>query len=63
MLYHTFDHRPLHHIFRQAQPVPALVPAGLQRWAVMLGAYTYRVTYRPRLEILHADGLSQLPLP
>ena len=29
----------------------------------MLGAYTYRITYRLGREILHADGLSRLPLP
>ena len=57
------DHRPLQHIFGQAQPVPTLTSARLQRWALMLGTYTYRITYRPGREILHADGLSRLPLP
>ena len=57
------DHKPLQHIIGETQPVPSLVSARLQRWALMLGAYKYRIVYKPGREISHADGLSRLPLP
>ena len=56
------DHRPLQHIFGHTKPVPTLASARLQRWALMLGAYDYRILYRPGREIRNADGLSRLPL-
>ena len=57
------DHKPLQYIFAHDQPVPQLASARLQRWALILGAYNYRLQYRPGSELSHADGLSRLPLP
>ncbi|XP_037567401.1 uncharacterized protein K02A2.6-like [Dermacentor silvarum] len=33
------------------------------RWALMLGAYNYKLMYRPGASIANADCLSRLPLP
>ena len=57
------DHKPLQYIFAHDQPVPQLASARLQRWALILGAYNYRLQYRTGSELSHADGLSRLPLP
>ena len=57
------DHKPLQYIFGHTHPVPPLASARLQRWALILGAYDYKIVYRPGGEIGNADGLSRLPLP
>ena len=59
---HT-DHKPLQHIFDRNKPVPPLASARLQRWALLLGAYDYRIEYKGAEGVRHADGLSRLPLP
>ena len=59
---HT-DHKPLQHILGERQPVPPLASARLQRWALILRAYSYRIAYKSGDTIPHADGLSRLPLP
>ena len=48
------DHRPLQHIFGHDKPVPTLASARLQRWALLLGAYDYRVEYKSSSELQHA---------
>ena len=35
----------------------------VQRWAVLLRAYEYRIVYKPGKEHANADALSRLPLP
>ena len=57
------DHKPLQYIFGHTHPVPPLASARLQRWALILGAYDYKIVYRPGGEIGNADYLSCLPLP
>ena len=57
------DHKPLQYIFGHTHPVPPLASARIQRWALALGAYNYKIMYKPGTEIGHADGLSRLPLP
>ena len=57
------DHKPLQYIFSHDKPVPPLASARLQRWALLLGAYDYRVEYKRADQIQNADGLSRLPLP
>lgn len=37
--------------------------ARMQRWALLLAAYSYRWVYRKCSEIQNADVLSRLPLP
>ena len=55
------DHKPLQYIFSHDKPVPPLASARLQRWALLLGAYDYRVEYKRADQIQNADGLSRLP--
>ena len=37
--------------------------ARIQRWALFLSAYQYKVHYRPGADSRNADALSSLPLP
>lgn len=57
------DHKPLTTIFGPKTGIPTLAAARLQRWALLLSAYSFDVVYRGTLEHANADGLSQLPLP
>ena len=57
------DHKPLQHIFGESHPVPQMASARLQRWALTLGAYDYKISYRPGKDHANADMLSRLPLP
>ena len=57
------DHKPLQCILGHRKPVPTLASARLQRWALLLGAYDYKLEYMSACQLRHADGLSRLPLP
>ena len=57
------DHKPLQHLFDSTRAVPQLTSARLQRWALILGAYDYTISYRPGDKHANADSLSRLPLP
>ena len=58
------DHKPLTHIFDESRVVPAMASGQIQRWALMLGAYDYRIRYRQGKSNCNADALlSGLPLP
>ncbi len=35
----------------------------IQTWALILGAYSYTISYKPGKENANADALSSLPLP
>ena len=56
------DHKPLTAIFGPRKGIPTLVAAWLQRWAIMLSAYSYDVIFRPTGEHSNADMLSHLPV-
>ena len=56
------DHKPLTSIFGPKQGVPSLAAARMQRWALLLSAYTYDIRFRPTKSHCNADGLSRLPL-
>ena len=56
------DHKPLTSIFSPKKGITPQSAARLQRWAVMLSAYTYTIEYKPTQSHGNADALSRLPL-
>ena len=52
------NNRPLQHIFDSSGAILQLVSAGLQRWALILSAYNYTITYHPGHKHANADSLS-----
>ena len=56
------DHKPLTTILGPKTGIPPLAAARLQRWALILSAYTYDLQFKPTKEHANADGLSRLPL-
>ena len=57
------DHKPLLSILGPKRGIPPLAAARMQRWALILSAYTYKIEFRPTTKHGNADGLSRLPLP
>ena len=57
------DHKPLVHLFGESQGIPTMASARLQRWALTMSGYDYKIVYKSGKEICNADGLSRLPLP
>ena len=57
------DHKPLTSILGPKQGIPPLAAARMQRWALLLSAYTYNIKFRSTKMHSNADGLSRLPLP
>ena len=58
------DHKPLMGLFSESKAIPPLAPARIQRWALTLSAYQYRIKYRKAgSENANADAFSSLPLP
>jgi len=55
------DHKPLTTILGPKQGVPTLAAARMQRWALILSAYTYDIEYRRSADHSNADALSRLP--
>ena len=56
------DHKPLLTLLGPKAGIPSLAAACLQRWAVLLSAYTYDIKFRSTQNHANADGLSLLPL-
>ena len=56
------DHKPLTTILGHKRGIPPLAAARLQRWALILSAYSYTIEFRPTKQHANADGLSRLPL-
>ena len=56
------DHKPLTAILREKTGIPPLAAARLQRWALLLSSYQYRIEYRSTSVHVNADGLSRLPI-
>ena len=56
------DHKPLIAILGPKTGIPTLAAYRLQRWAILLSAYTYNIQFRPTDQHGNADGLSRLPL-
>lgn len=57
------DHKLLTSILAPKNGIPPLAAARMQRWALMLSAYSYSIEFRPTSQHANADGLSRLPLP
>jgi len=55
------DHRPLLTLLGPQKPVHAA--ARLQKWALILALYNYRIEYRGTVAHADADSMSRLPLP
>ncbi|XP_068671438.1 uncharacterized protein [Montipora foliosa] len=56
------DHKPLTAIFHPEKGVPAMTAARLQRYALFLAGFDYRIEYKSTTEHCNVDGLSRLPL-
>ena len=56
------DHRPLLAILGPKKMIPPLAAARMQRWALLLSAYSYDLEFRTSEKHANADGLSRLPL-
>ncbi|XP_070385138.1 uncharacterized protein [Dermacentor albipictus] len=56
------DHQPLLGLLRPDRQTPAMAAARIQRWALYLGGYRYKLEYAPGRLLLNADALSRLPL-
>ena len=57
------DHKPLQGLLNQSKAIPTLASSRIQRWALTLATYQYKIVYKKDSEISNADGLSRLPLP
>lgn len=55
------DHRPLLGIVGADRQTPAMAAARIQRWALLLGAYKYKLLFKPGKLMLNSDALSRLP--
>ena len=56
------DHKPLVTIFGSKKGIPTTSANRLQRWAIRLMGYTYKIEYRSTDNFGQADGLSRLPV-
>ena len=56
------DHKLLTTILSPKKGIPALSAARMQRWALLLSAYTYDIRFHPTQAHGNADGLSHLPV-
>lgn len=57
------DHKPLTTIFGSKAGIPSLAAARIQRWALLLSAYSFDIGFRGTKLHGNADALSRLPLP
>ena len=56
------DHKPLEGLFNEKKGVPPQASPNVQRWALALAAYEYKIAYEAGTTNANADALSQLPL-
>ncbi|XP_040358991.2 uncharacterized protein LOC121047641, partial [Ixodes scapularis] len=56
------DHQPLLGLLRADGLTPAMAAARIQRWALYLGGYRYKLHYVPGKQLLNSDALSRLPM-
>ncbi|KAG8173770.1 hypothetical protein JTE90_000017 [Oedothorax gibbosus] len=56
------DHRPLLSLLSETKPVPTVAAARIQRWALTLAAYAYKIKFKPGKDHSNADAFSRLPV-
>ncbi|CAK1587023.1 unnamed protein product [Parnassius mnemosyne] len=56
------DHRPLSYILGPNKGIPVTAASRLQRYAVQLSAYNFKIEFIKSVQNCHADALSRLPL-
>ena len=57
------DHQPLCKILGNKEGIPLLVAGRMQRWALLLSAYQYKIQHVPGKRNHCADCMSRLPDP
>ena len=55
------DHKPLEGLFNEKKGVPQQASPRVQRWALTLAAYEYKIAYKAGTTNANADALSRLP--
>ncbi|RXN04191.1 putative protein K02A2.6-like protein [Labeo rohita] len=56
-------HKPLMSLFSDCRSILSMASAHIQRWALTLSTYQYRIVYQVGKENANVDALSWLPLP
>ena len=56
------DHKPLLGLFNPNKPIPEMASGRIQRWSLMLQAYSFELFHRSGKSLGTADALSHLPL-
>ena len=56
------DHTPLLSLFKKQKAISKQASGRIQRWALVLAAYEYKMSFCPTASHSNADALSQLPL-
>ena len=57
------DHLPLVSLFGEGKKVPEIASPRVQRWALTLSAYEYKIVFKPGRNHGNSDCFSRLPLP
>ncbi|UYV79768.1 K02A2.6-like [Cordylochernes scorpioides] len=56
------DHKPLVTLFSENKGIPSIAANRIQRWAIILSAYQYKIEYIKGTSNTEADVLSRLPM-
>ncbi|UYV77938.1 K02A2.6-like [Cordylochernes scorpioides] len=56
------DHKPLVTLFSENKGIPTIAANRIQRWAIILSAYQYKIEYIKSTSNTEADVLSRLPM-
>lgn len=56
------DHKPLIYVLKENKQIPEMGVSRIQRWAVTLASYQYKIEYRSTQKHANADVCSRFPL-